>query len=283
MLFPVGKMCLVLKVSRGGFYTWLKSVPSNRNIENQILENEILKAFENSKKIYGSPRITQELHKKNIKVSRPRVARMMRKANLRSIVKKKFKVTTDSNHKFPVPENKLDRDFKPGTLGAVWVSDITYIKTKQGWLYLTTVIDLGDRKVIGWALSTTMKAIDTVIPAFKMAQKNRPIIQELIFHSDRGVQYACNEFKSLLDKNKLIIRSMSRKGNCWDNAVAESFFKTLKTECIYQHKFVNKEQAAIVVFEYIETWYNRKRLHSALGYMSPEEFGQNLNKQNIAA
>jgi putative transposase len=109
-------------------------------------------------------------------VSRPRVARMMKKANLRSIVKKKFKVTTDSNHKFPVPENKLDRDFKPGTLGAVWVSDITYIKTKQGWLYLTTVIDLGDRKVIGWALSTTMKAIDTVIPTFKMAQKNRPII-----------------------------------------------------------------------------------------------------------
>jgi putative transposase len=176
MLFPVGKMCLVLKISRGGFYTWLKSVPSIRNIENKILETEILQAFENSKKIYGSPRITQELRKKNIKVSRPRVARMMKKANLRSIVKKKFKVTTDSNHKFPVPENKLDRDFKPGTLGAVWVSDITYIKTKQGWLYLTTVIDLGDRKVIGWALSTTMKAIDTVIPTFKMAQKNRPII-----------------------------------------------------------------------------------------------------------
>jgi putative transposase len=204
MLFPVGKMCLVLKISRGGFYTWLKSVPSIRNIENKILETEILQAFENSKKIYGSPRITQELRKKNIKVSRPRVARMMKKANLRSIVKKKFKVTTDSNHKFPVPENKLDRDFKPGTLGAVWVSDITYIKTKQGWLYLTTVIDLGDRKVIGWALSTTMKAIDTVIPTFKMAQKTGQLSQELIFHSDRRVQYACNEFKSLLDKNNLI-------------------------------------------------------------------------------
>lgn len=207
----------------------------------------------------------------------------MKKIHLRSIVKKKFKVTTDSNHKFTVPEDKLDGDFKPGILAAAWVSDITYIKTKQGWLYLTTVIDLGDRKVIGWALSATMKAIDTVIPAFKLAQRNRPITQELIFHSDRGVQYVCNEFSKWLESNPLVIRSMSRKGNCWDNAVAESFFKTLKTECIYQNKFANKALAALVVFEYIEAWYNRKRLHSALGFMSPEEFGRTLNKQNIAA
>jgi putative transposase len=282
-MFSVEKMCMLFKVSRGGFYTWLKDTPSNRSVENNMLEQEIIKAFQNSKSTYGSPRITQVLNKKQIKVSRPRVARIMRKAHLRSIVKKKFRVTTDSNHKFTIPENKLDRNFQPGTLGAVWVSDITYIGTKQGWQYLTTVIDLGDRKVIGWALSTTMKAIDTSIPAFKMAQRNRPITQELIFHSDRGVQYACNEFRKLLESNPLIKRSMSRKGNCWDNAVAESFFKTLKSECIYQNKFTNKEQAALVVFEYIEAWYNRKRLHSALGYMSPEEFGRNLNKQNIAA
>lgn len=248
-----------------------------------MIEAEVLQAFENSKRIYGSPRITSELNKKAINVSRPRVARIMRKAKLRSIVKKKFKVTTDSIHKFPVPENVLERDFKPGILGAVWVSDITYIRTRQGWLYLTTVIDLGDRKIIGWALSTTMKANDTVIPAFKMAQARRPVTQQLIFHSDRGIQYACNEFRWLLEQNPLIIRSMSRKGNCWDNAVAESFFKTLKAECVYQHKFTDKEQAARIVFEYIETWYNRKRLHSALGYLSPEEFGRNLNKQNIAA
>lgn len=276
-------MCSVFKVSRGGFYKWTKRSPSKRSIENQLLETKVLQAFENSKKIYGSPRITRELNKKDIRVSRPRVARMMRKAKLRSIVKKKFKVTTDSSHKFPVPENILDRDFKPGILGAVWVSDITYIRTKKGWLYLTTVIDLGDRKIIGWALSVTMKAIDTVIPAFKMARRRRPITGELIFHSDRGVQYACNEFRCLLEKSPFIIRSMSRKGNCWDNAVAESFFKTLKAECVYQHKFTDKEQAALIVFEYIEAWYNRKRLHSALGYMSPEEFGQKLNKQNIAA
>jgi putative transposase len=189
-------MCSLFKVSRGGFYTWLKAIPSNRRIENNMLEQEILQAFQNSKRIYGSPRITQVLNKKQIKVSRPRVARIMRKAHLRSIVKKKFRVTTDSNHKFTVPENKLDRDFKPGTLGAAWVSDITYIRTKQGWQYLITVIDLGDRKVIGWALSTTMKAADTSIPAFKMAQRNRPITQKLIFHSDRGIQYACNELKN---------------------------------------------------------------------------------------
>lgn len=276
-------MCSVFKVSRGGFYKWTIRSPSKRSIETQILETEVLQAFKNNKKIYGSPRITLELHKKGIKISRPRVARIMRKAKLRSIVKKKFKVTTDSSHKFPVPENVLDRDFKPGVIGAVWVSDITYIRTKKGWLYLTTVIDLGDRKIIGWALSLTIKAADTVIPAFKMAQGRRPITQKLIFHSDRGVQYACNEFRCLLEKNPLIIRSMSRKGNCWDNAVAESFFKTLKAECVYQHKFTDKEQAALIVFEYIETWYNRKRLHSTLGYLSPEEFGRNLNKQNIAA
>jgi putative transposase len=282
-MFSVGKMCMLLKVSRGGFYSWLNGTPSNRSMENQMLEREILEAFHDNKSIYGSPRITQVLHRKQIKVSRPRVARMMRKAHLRSIVTKKFRVTTDSSHKFTIPENKLDRNFKPGTLGTVWVSDITYIGTQQGWQYLTTVIDLGDRKVIGWALSTTLKAIDTSIPAFKMAQRNRPITKELIFHSDRGVQYACNEFRKLLESNPLIIRSMSRRGNCWDNAVAESFFKTLKSECIYQNKFTDKEQAALVVFEYIEAWYNRKRLHSALGFMSPEEFGRNLIKQNIAA
>lgn len=243
----------------------------------------MIQIFEKSKKAYDSPRITFELNKNNIKVSRPRIARMMQKAKLRSIIKKRFKVTTDSQHKFPIPENILDHDFKPGALGSTWVSDITYIRTKKGWLYLTTVIDLGDRKIIGWALSVTMKAVDTVIPAFKKAQRNRPIINELIFHSDRGVQYACDEFKCLLDRNPMIIRSMSRKGNCWDNSVAESFFKTLKTECVYQYRFTDKEQAALIVFEYIETWYSRKRLHSALGYMSPEEFGRKLMKRKIVA
>lgn len=282
-VFPVEKMCSVFKVSRSGFYCWVNRPPSLRATETEFLEKEIRLSFINSKKIYGSPRITMELNQRDIKVSKPRVARMMRRMNLRSVVNKKFKITTDSSHKFPVPDNKLDRNFNPGTLGAAWVSDITYIRTKQGWLYLTTVIDIGDRKVIGWALSETMKAIDTTIPAFKMAKKNRPITRSLIFHSDRGVQYACQDFSSLLEENSLITRSMSRKGNCWDNAVAESFFKSLKTECTYQWVFDNKKQAAIVVFQYIETWYNKKRLHSALGYTTPDQFAENLNKKNIAA
>lgn len=282
-MFNIGKMCKMFKVSRSGYYSWLCSNLSFRGNENQQLTGQILKVYQTSNPTYGSPRITRELNRQGTKVSRPRVARLMQKAKIRSIIKRRFKVTTDSSHKFAILENKLERNFKPGTMGRVWVPDITYIKTNQGWLYLTTVIDLGDRKVIGWALSQTMRATETVIPAFKMAQMNRPITNELLFHSDRGVQYACNEFRDLLNKNPLITRSMSRKGNCWDNAVAESFFKTLKAECVYQRKFETRQQAALVIFEYIEIWYNRKRLHSALDYKSPQDFEKQLNKQIIAA
>lgn len=276
-------MCTIFKVSRSRFYTWLSNGLSDKAIENQILTEKIKVIHKNSKQTYGSPRVTRELYKLDVKVSRPRVARLMKKAKIRSIVKRKFRVTTDSEHKYPVVENKLNRQFKVDKIATAWVSDITYIKTTQGWLYLTIILDLADRKIIGWALSSTMKAIDTVIPAWKMAQKNRNITTELIFHSDRGIQYACSEFKCLLEKNPFVIRSMSRKGNCWDNAVAESFFKTLKAECVYQNKFINKQQAAVIVFEYIEIWYNRKRQHSALGYMSPTEFEEILNKPKIAA
>lgn len=277
-------MCLVFKVSRSRFYTWLSNGLSKTAIENQILTDKIKVIHSKSKQTYGSPRITRELIKLDVKVSRPRVARLMKKAKIRSIVKRKFRVTTDSEHKYPVVENKLNREFKVEKTATAWVSDITYIKTTQGWLYLTIILDLADRRIIGWSLSSTMKAVDTVIPAWKMAQKNRSITTELIFHSDRGIQYACSEFKSLLDKNPLVTRSMSRKGNCWDNAVAESFFKTLKVECVYQYKFINKQQAAIVIFEYIEIWrpplrYNKNRLHSALGYVSPREFEDLLNKE----
>lgn len=182
---------------------------SNTVIENQALTEKIKVIHGNSKQTYGSPRVTQELIKLDIKVSRPRVARLMKMAKIRSIVKKKFRVTTDSEHKYPVVENKLNRQFKVDKIATAWVSDITYIKTTQGWLYLTIILDLADRKIIGGSLSSTMKAIDTVIPAWKMAQKNRTITSELLFHSDRGIQYACSEFKSLLDKNPLIVRSMS--------------------------------------------------------------------------
>ncbi len=238
---------MAFKVSRSAFYAWLNNSHCIRKENNCRLTGQILKVYADSKRTYGSPRIAIGLNRRGIKVSRPRVARLMQKAKIRGIIKRRFRVTTDSGHKFSIRENRLERSFKPGVIGIAWVSDITYIKTKQGWLYLTTVVDIGDRKVIGWALSSTMKAIETVIPAFKMAKRNRLITTELVFHSDRGVQYACNEFRDLLDSNPLIRRSMGRKGNCWDNAVAESFFKTLKTECVYQNRFETQQQAALLI------------------------------------
>ena len=276
-------MCKVLKVSKSGYYKWLKSRPSKRYIENQALMKQIREIHNRSKQTYGSPRITHELLDCRVKVSRPRVARLMKKAGIRSKMRKKYVVTTNSKHKFPIADNLLDRDFKVGEIGRVWVSDITYIPTAQGWLYLTTVIDLGDRKVIGWSLSSSMTAIQTSIAAFRMAVNNRSISKELIFHSDMGVQYACNEFVSLLKAYPKVRQSMSRKGNCWDNAVAESFFKTLKSEWTNWNKYQSVKQAALSVFEYIEGWYNVKRKHSALGYRSPAEFEKLLLTQKLAA
>jgi putative transposase len=234
--------------------------------------------------VHGSPKITYELNKKGVSISRQRVARIMRKASIRSIVHKRFRIcTTDSNHNYPVAKNLLNRNFTPENIGKAWVSDLTYIKTMDGWLYLTVIVDLADRKVIGWALSQTMKASETVIPAWKMAIKNRPITTQLIFHSDRGVQYACWEFRDILKTQPLVIQSMSRKANCWDNAVAESFFKTLKTELIHHTEVKPVAMAKIEIFEFIEIWYNRKRIHASLGYMTPDEYGIQLNQHRNAA
>ena len=227
--------------------------------------------FQESKRTYGSPRITASLKRQGYLVSRPRVAKLMRKEGLRSKIKRRFRVTTNSNHGYSISENHLSRNFKPKTLNETWISDITYIKTGEGWLYLTTIIDLFDRQVIGWALSKSLFTNETIIPAWKMALSKRAIDKPLIFHSDRGVQYASKEFRKLLKTNCLIVQSMSRKGNCWDNAVAESFFKTLKSELIYHEEYKTIQQAKTAVFEYIETWYNTRRLHSSLGYKTPKE------------
>jgi len=272
-------MCSVFKVSKSGYYKWLHQRPSHRKLRNAMLHKEIENVYVNSKRRYGSPRITIELQRNGIKVSKVLVAKIMKQHHLRSIVKKRYKVTTDSKHNYPVVENVLNRQFTTRKENEVWVSDITYIATGQGWLYLTTVIDLFDRKVIGWALSDRMKANQTVIPAFKMAKTNRPIQKhhQLVFHSDRGVQYACDEFTALLKPCKNIVRSMSRKGNCWDNAVAESFFKTLKTELIYHQKFETKMQAELAIFEYIETFYNTQRRHQKLKNLTITEYHKLFN------
>lgn len=257
-------MCKVLRVSRSSYYSWLIRKPGKRDKENEYLSNRIKRIYEFSKKTYGSPRVTIALLEEGIHVSRQRVARLMKKQHLQSIIRKKWVVTTDSRHNYPVVENKLNRDFTVTRRAQVWVSDITYIKTWQGWLYLTVIIDLYDRKVIGWAFSRSLKAVHTTITAWMMAVRNRPITQALIFHSDRGIQYACNEFKELLASYKLVERSMSRKGDCWDNAVAESFFKTLKVELVYQNSFKTFEEAQLSVFEYIEAWYNVNRIHTTI-------------------
>lgn len=276
-------MCQVFKVSSSGYYYYLKHPISLRISKQEVLLAHITNAYHQSKCRYGSPRITRALRCWGLNVSRPRVARLMRKAQIRSIIRKKFRVqTTDSSHGYALAENLLNRDFSADARGEKWVSDLTYIKTGEGWLYLTTVLDLADRKVIGWALSDTMEAGKTTIPAWKMAVKNRPIGAQLIFHSDRGIQYACNEFKKQFIGIP-VLQSMSRKGNCWDNAVAESFFKTMKTEMVYHEKFQTKNQAKLAVFEYIEIWYNRQRIHSALGYLTPVEFEQKLMNCEITA
>ncbi len=276
-------MCLTLKVSTSRYYEWCNAKQSQRRLENEKITQRIVEIHRESKERYGSPMITEALKKENIKVSRPRVARLMKKANIECKRKKKFVATTDSNHSFPLVENILKRNFQSDIPGKVWVSDITYVPTNEGWLYLTTVMDLADRKIVGWALSEGMKAKETTIAAFKMATKNRPITAQIIFHSDRGIQYACTEFKLHLEAKGNVLRSMSRRGDCWDNAVAESFFKTFKSDLIHGRKFKTIAEAKLEIFEYIEIWYNRKRMHSSLGYRTPEEMEKYLLKEKVAA
>ena len=268
-------MCQAFKVSTSGYYQWLQRKPSKRTVEKEKIKGLIGSVYQESKGRYGSPKIAEELERRGMMVSRSRVARIMKLEGIKSIIRKKYKVsTTDSKHKYPISENHLNRNFKALYPGQKWVSDITYIHTKQGWLYLTIIMDLYDRKIIGWALSNNMTTKDTVLAAWKMALIHRPINGHLIFHSDRGVQYAADEFRKAL-KGKPVTQSMSRKGNCWDNAVAENFFKILKSEMVYHHYFLSLKYAKNQVFEFIEVWYNRKRSHSYLGYLSPEEFELN--------
>ncbi len=267
-------MCKVFKISISAYFEW-SSGKSNKRLERELEIKELIeKVFDESRYTYGSPRVWQAIKQaeNNPKVSRSLIARVMKKYGFVSVHRKKFKVTTDSKHSLAISENILDRKFSAEKPAQKWVSDITYISTLEGWLYLTTVIDLYDRKIIGWSLSTGMKTTETIIKAWRMAVLNRPLNGELIFHSDRGVQYASVNFRNVLNVNSEVIQSMSRKGNCWDNAVAESFFKTLKKECVYQNKFKTIQEAKLKVFDYIEQFYNKNRIHSALKNKTIENF-----------
>lgn len=275
--FRIGKMCRVLCVSRSGYYDWIDRPDSNRAKENRVLLGVIKEIHKSSREIYGSPRITDGLSDYKLKASRPRVARLMAINGIKSKSKRKFKVTTNSDHKLPISPNLLNQNFQVDASGHILVSDITYIRTGEGWLYLTTIIDLFHRKVVGWSMSNRMTAELTTIAALKQYVKHYSPLEGVIFHSDRGVQYASEDFRKLLKKYKFI-QSMSGKGNCYDNAVAESFFKTLKTELIYHHRYWTRAQARASIFDYIETFYNRVRKHSYLGYLSPVQFEQLANK-----
>lgn len=280
--YPVGKMCKVFKVSRSGYYQASNYLSSKRDRENRLLLSEIRRIHEHSKATYGSPRMTKELKARGYEASRPRVARLMKLHGIRAVRKKKFVVTTESKHSYPVVKNKLNRQFTTDAPATAWVSDITYIRTAQGWLYLTAILDLYDRKVVGWALSKDLSTKNTTLKAWKMAVKNRPPSKKLIFHSDQGIQYASTEFTRLLSTYSQVERSMSRKGDCWDNAVAESFFKTIKSELIYRTRYSDRKIAALSIFEWIETWYNRHRRHSALGNLTILEYEQEMNLKNAA-
>lgn len=266
--FPISLMCEVIGVSRGGYYSWLRRPESKRNIENRNLKTEIRSIHAQSKRIYGSPKVYEELKDRGIRCSLKRVTRLMREDGLYAKTTKKFKATTNSRHSRPVAENILERKFNQDAPNKAWVSDITYIPTREGWLYLSTVIDLYSRSVVGWGMKERMTT-QLVTDAFNMALMKRT--PPLIHHSDRGSQYASDEFQKLLREHGVQC-SMSGKGNCYDNAVAESFFGTLKKELVYFEDYKTRDEAKRSIFEYIEIFYNRKRRHSSLGYKSPVEF-----------
>jgi putative transposase len=271
--FSVEGMCRVLGVSRSGYYDWRRRDPSQRSQNDQRLL-AVIKAIRNRKKdfrTYGSPRMHREVRKTGIACGRHQVARVMRENGIRAVQKRKFRPsTTDSNHKLPVAKNLLDRQFTVSRPNTVWAGDITYIRTRQGWLYLAVVLDLFSRTVVGWAVGRDLSR-HLPIRALQMALGRRTPEPGALFHSDRGSQYASQDYQDLLAAGGLIC-SMSRKGECYDNAVAESFFHTLKVERVYQQDYPNHREATADLFEYIEIFYNRQRRHSHLGQVSPAVF-----------
>ena len=268
--FGIRAMCRVFQVSRSGYYESLKRPPSARSIENGELRLQVKAAFKAGRKNYGTRRIKDALKKQETRVSRRRIGRLMREEDLRVQTKRKFKVTTDSNHDKPIAPNLLEREFTVNTPDTVYVGDITYIPTREGWLYLAVVIDLFSRAVVGWSMDSRITA-GLVNGAMLMALWKRNPAKGLVSHSDRGSQYASDSHRKLL-ANHGFKASMSKKGDCWDNAVAESFFHTLKIELVHHCNYETRDDARASIFEYIEVFYNRQRSHSANGYEAPLVF-----------
>ena len=268
--YPISQLCGVLQVSRSGYYDWLKASPTRIAQENKRLAQRIKALFMENHHRYGARRIKVLLAREGINASRRRIGRLMKAQGLYCRGKRRFKVTTQSRHHFSIAPNLLDRQFTLTEPNCVYVVDITYIRTQAGWLYLAVVMDLFSRRIVGWSMSSRMKTA-LVNEALLMALWQRKPKQGLLWHTDRGSQYASETHRRLL-KAHGIIQSMSGKGDCWDNSVAESFFKTLKTELIHQVCFQTREEAKRAIFQYIEVYYNQKRLHSTNNYLSPVEY-----------
>ena len=268
--FKVGRMCKLLNVSRSGYHAWVKRPESRRSRENQALEAKIRVLHSASHGIYGAPRIHQDLIDDGIRCGKNRVARIMRKAGIRSRTKKKFKATTNSRHSFPVAPNLLNQNFKVDAPDHTWVGDITYIHTNEGWLYLAVLLDLFNREVVGWSTSCRLTR-QLAIDALQMALGRRNPGNNLMHHSDQGSQYASADYQNILKEHDIIC-SMSRKGNCYDNAVAESFFGRLKSEWTNHNRYLSRSEAIQSIFYYIEIFYNRKRRHSSIDYVTPHEY-----------
>jgi putative transposase len=268
--FTVRLMCRALKVAPAGYYAWRVRPQSQRTTGNRRLLVDIRAFHTRSDRTYGSPRITRDLREAGHPVSENRVARVMRANAIRAKTVKKWRATTNSQHKLPVADNVLDRQFTVTAPDRIWAGDISYLWTEEGWLYLAVVLDLYSRAVIGWAMGPRLTA-SLATDALTMALMRRQPAAGLLHHSDRGVQYAAHDYQRVLS-NHGIACSMSRKGNCWDNACVESFFRTLKVERVYHRRYATREEAKQDVFQWIEVFYNRQRRHSTLGYRSPAEF-----------
>jgi len=268
--YPVNRLCGLAKVSRSAYYDWLNHSPTAQEKDDQELTKILVSAFKKSRATYGTRRLKKELFKQGRITSRRRIGRLMREAELVCKTRRKFKATTNSRHDFPIAENRLDRQFKANLPDQAYVGDITYIPTHEGWLYLAVVIDLYSRQIVGWSMAEHRRA-KLVNDALGMAIWKRKPAKGLLWHTDRGSQYASDSHRALL-KQYGICQSMSRKGNCWDNAVSESFFHTLKTELIHLETYQTRAEAKQAIFEYIEVFYNRERLHSANGYLSPADY-----------
>jgi putative transposase len=265
--YSVARMCRQLEVSRTGYCQWQQRKPSERSVANSALDVQVAAIYQSSKRSYGRPRIVRSLRDSGVSISHERVRNSLKRQDLRPVYKRPFRVTTDSDHHHPVATNVLDRRFDGWGINQAWVGDITYVETKEGWLYLACVMDLASRRIVGWSMSDRMKT-ELVTQALKSAYGLRRPGAGIIMHTDRGSQYASASHRQLINDYNMV-QSMSRRANCWDNAAMESFFKTLKVEHVHRTRYETRAQAKLDIVDWIEGFYNRKRMHSSIGYKTP--------------